>query len=164
MVNIRCGALDASAGALVGAVATVPMTAVMLTAQRLGLLGTQPPRRMADAAVDAADRATTGTEVDPPEPARRALAALTHLGIGAAMGVPFALARRALPGRAGDQAVGAVYGVAIWAAAYLGLVPALGVMPRADRDRRARPPSMIAAHLVYGWALGAGLRWSRPRA
>lgn len=155
--------MDASAGALVGAVATVPMTAVMLAAQRLGLIGTQPPRRMTDAAIEVGDAVVDGTSVDPPEHARLALTALTHLGFGVAVGVPFALARRALPEPMSDEATGAAYGLGVWAVAYLGLVPALGIMPRADHDRRGRPAGMIAAHLVYGSVLGAGLRWSRPR-
>jgi hypothetical protein len=35
----------------------------------------------------------------------------------------------------------------------MGWVPALGIMPRADRDRRDRQMVMLASHLVYGTAL-----------
>lgn len=163
MVDLKRALVDVSAGALVGAVATVPMTALMLTAQRLGLMGTQPPRRLTDAAIDVVHESMDDAPVDPPEPARRALTAITHLGFGAAAGVPFALGHRVLPARVPVEAAGAVYALGIWTSAYLGWVPALGVMPRADRDRPDRPASMIAAHLVYGSVLGAGLRLLRPR-
>lgn len=163
MELLRRAVLDATAGAAVGAAATVPMSALMLGAQRAGLMGTQPPRRITDEAIEAVDEGTDG-DVDPPEGGRRALTALTHLGFGAAAGVPFAvLLHRALPARVPGETVGAVYALGVWASAYLGWVPALGIMPRADEDRPGRPGSMIAAHLVYGSALGLGLRLLRPR-
>ncbi len=49
--------------------------------------------------------------------------------------------------------VGLAYGAAIWGVSYMGWVPALGIMPPADRDRRDRQTVMLAAHLVYGTAL-----------
>ncbi|WP_380167615.1 DUF6789 family protein [Jannaschia sp. R86511] len=162
MTRLKGALVDVAAGAALGAGATVPMSVLMLTAQRAGLLGTQPPRRVTDAALAGVDRTTSGT-VDPPEPTRRVLTTLTHLGFGAAAGVPFALLHRRLPARVPSEAVGAAYAVGVWASAYLGWVPALGIMPRADRDRPDRPVSMVAAHLVYGAALGAGLRRLRPR-
>lgn len=162
MELLRRALRDAAAGAVAGAAATVPMSALMLVAQRAGLMGTQPPRRITDEVVDVVDQGTDGT-VDPAEPARRALTTLTHLGFGAAAGVPFALLHRALPVRVPGEAVGAAYALGVWASAYLGWVPALGIMPRADQDRPDRPASMVAAHLVYGSALGLGLRLLRPR-
>jgi len=41
---------------------------------------------------------------------------------------------------------------------YMGGLPALGIMPRADRDRPGRPQSMALAHIVYGGVLAALLR------
>lgn len=163
MVWLKRVLLDVSAGAVVGAVATVPMSALMLAAQRAGLMGTQPPRRITDEAIEAVDDVVDGAEIDPPEPARRGLTALNHLGFGAAAGVPFVLLRRAFPTRVPPEAVGAVYALGVWASAYQGWVPALGIMPPADEDRPDRPASMIAAHLVYGSVLGAGVRLLRPR-
>jgi hypothetical protein len=155
--------LDAVVGAAVGAAATVPMSLLMLAAQRAGLMGTQPPRRITDAAVETVDEVVDDTAVDPPEGARRVLTALSHLGFGAVAAVPFALLRRALPVSAPDEVAGATYALGVWASAYLGWVPALGIMPRADEDRPDRPLSMVAAHLVYGSVLGAALRVIRPR-
>jgi hypothetical protein len=52
-------------------------------------------------------------------------------------------------------AIGAVYGAAIWATMYGHVLPALGLMAPPERDRPGRPIVMLAAHLVYGAALGA---------
>lgn len=155
--------LDVAAGALAGAVATVPMSALMLAAQRAGLMGTQPPRRITDEAIEALDDADDDSEVNPSEGTRRGLTALNHLGFGASAGVPFALLHRVVPGPVPREAVGAVYALGVWASAYLGWVPALGIMPPADEDRPDRPVTMVAAHLVYGSALGAGVRLLRAR-
>lgn len=163
MVELKRALVDVLAGAALGAAATVPMSALMLGAQRAGLMGTQPPRRITDEAIEVVDQATDETSVDPPEPARRALTALTHVGFGAAAGVPFALLHRALPGRVPSEAAGALYALGVWGSAYLGWVPALGIMPSAEDDRTDRSAGMVAAHLVYGGVLGAGLRLVRPR-
>ncbi len=145
--------VDVAAGAVAGAAATLPMSVVMLLAQRLGLMGAQPPRRITDGGLGAVG-------AHPPGPARRALASLAHVGFGAAAGVPPVLLRRLLPGGArphglAARAAGAGYGLLVWASAYLGWVPAVGLMPPAHRDRRGRPASMVAAHVVYGWVLAA---------
>lgn len=161
--NVVRTALDAAAGAAVGAAATVPMSVVMLLVKRSGRMGELPPRRVTDEAIEAVDEAVEALEVDPPEPARKGLTALNHLAFGAAAGVPFAVAHRWLPSRVLREPLGVVYALGIWASAYLGWVPALGIMPSAERDRPGRPAGMIAAHLVYGAALGAGVRLLRRR-
>lgn len=163
MSATRRSLLDAGVGAAVGAAATVPMTALMLLAQRSGLMGELSPRRITDDAVDAVDEAVDEAELDPSEPARKGLTALTHLGFGALAGVPFAVAHRWLPDSVRREPLGVVYALGIWASAYLGWVPALGIMPSAERDRPDRPASMVAAHVVYGAALGAGVRLLRRR-
>ena len=156
MTTLSRTALDAVTGAVVGAAATVPMIGLMLLAQKSGLMGELPPRRITDEALEAVD-------ADPSETTRTGLTALTHLGFGAAAGVPFAVAHRWLPTRIPRERLGVVYAMGIWASAYLGWVPALGIMPSAERDRPDRPASMIAAHVVYGAALGAGMRLLRRR-
>lgn len=153
--------LDAAAGAVAGAAATVPMSLLMWGAQRAGWMGEQPPRKITDEAVEVADE-TVDADVDPPQPARQGLTALNHLAFGAVAGIPFALVHRLFPAPLARVPAGAAYGVGVWASAYLGWLPALGIMPPADRDRPGRPASMIAAHLVYGSVLSAGLRLLRP--
>lgn len=48
---------------------------------------------------------------------------------------------------------GVVYGLGVWAVSYLGWLPALRLMPKATHDRSERNAIMIAAHLVWGYAL-----------
>lgn len=130
-------------GAAAGAAATVPMSAVMLAAGRLGLMGTQPPEAIADRALDEA-----GAHVF--EPTIDVLAALAHLGFGAAAGAVFRLARpRGGPGS------GLAWAALVYAGSYLGWVPALGILPPATKDREGRVGSMLAAHAVFGAVLGA---------
>ena len=79
------------------------------------------------------------------------LATLTHVGFGAAAGSVFGVvAPRRLIARI---PLGMAYGTAIWGVSYMGWVPALGIMPQADRDRRDRQMVMLAGHIVYGTAL-----------
>jgi len=141
-------------GALAGTLATLPMSAVMLAAQRLGLMGKQPPAKITDAALDA-------TRIDPPPPQRRGLAVVAHFAFGAAVGALFSAMHRRAP-RVGRATVeGVAFGSVVWAASYAGWVPALGIMPPPTEDRPGRPASMIVAHWVFGAALGlmvAGLR------
>ena len=139
-------------GAVGGLVATVAMTAVMAGAQRAGLLGKMPPRKIVDSLVGRA----TGRK---PRPATsKPLAALAHLGFGAAVGAGYgALARKRRP-LAGAAARGLGYATLVWLVSYGGWVPALRIMPPPTRDRPDRQATMVAAHLVYGAVLGALVR------
>ena len=51
------------------------------------------------------------------------------------------------------MARGVLFGTALWASAYVGLLPAIGLMPPPERDERRRPASMLIAHWIYGAAL-----------
>lgn len=143
----------AAAGAASGVVATFPMTAVMLAAQRLGALGRFPPTRIASAGLDAAGAHGS------PRPVRRAAGAALHLAVGAALGALYAWGSARL-GRRGPLA-GAAFGTAVWAGSYAGWIPALGILPPPHQDRPGRPASMILAHWVYGAALDAGVARAR---
>jgi len=65
--------------------------------------------------------------------------------------------RRDLPTRP-KQAGGSGYGLAIWAASYLGWIPAAGILTPATKHRASRNLLMLAAHVVWGTALAAGVR------
>jgi uncharacterized membrane protein YagU involved in acid resistance len=134
-------------GAVAGAIATLAMSIPMLLAGRLGVMGTQPPEAIVQRTLGWTSRLPWRTaETD-------ALSSAAHVGFGAAAGIGFALARQALPA-ASLPGAGIVYALGIWASAYLGWVPAMGILPRADRDRPGRPIVMIVAHIVYGVILG----------
>ena len=127
--------------------ATLAMSIPMLAAGRLGVMGTQPPQAIVQRTLGWTSRL----------PWRRGqtdtLSSAAHIGFGAAAGIGFSLARQALPA-ANLPGAGIVYALGVWASAYLGWVPALGILPRADRDRPGRPIVMIVAHVVYGAILG----------
>ncbi len=73
-----------------------------------------------------------------------------HLAYGALTGALFAL----LPKQRGT---GFAYGVAIWAASYLGWIPAFGVLSPASRHPTQRNLLMSAVHVVWGTVLAKSL-------
>lgn len=154
----RVAVAGAARGFAGGLVATVAMSAVMFGAQKVGLLGRMPPRKITDALLGA-----VGLRGKTPEPARRALAAVNHLAFGGACGALFGLAHEVWRVRApsssgvrGHRAplvAGLAFGTAIWAVSYAGWVPAFGIMPSPKHDRPGRPTAMVLAHWVFGSVL-----------
>lgn len=130
-----------------GALATLPMTAVMFAAQKLGLLGKMPPAKITDDMLARGGVPATRTE-------RRALTTLMHLGFGAGCGALYSLLRpgRPSPGRAAVE--GAAFATAVWGASYAGWIPALGILPPPGDDRKDRQVTMVVAHWVFGAVLG----------
>lgn len=138
-------------GALAGTAATATMSIAMGLAQRAGLLGRMPPKKITAAALRALG-------VRPPEPALDAATVAAHVGFGASVGALYACGRQRLPGPSPALA-GAVFGTVVWAVSYQGWVPALGIMPMPRHDRPGRPTSMLVAHWIYGATLGAVDAW-----
>ena len=141
-------------GAAAGAAATFPMTLVMAALhgrlparQRTPL----PPRLITE---DLTERAGFS-----PREVRRPLVWLGHFGYGALCG---ALASPLL-GRAPGPGAGVLFGAAVWAASYFGLVPALGLRPSGPRETPERNGLMLIAHLAFGAALAAALRAAGAR-
>jgi hypothetical protein len=139
------GMLD---GAVGGAIGTAAMSAVMLGAQKLGLMGKQPPEAIAEAALDA------GGAYRRDERMENALATLLHFGFGAGVGALFGVLRRRLPPTAPAALDGIVFASLVWFTSYEGWVPALGILPPASDDRPGRPQSMLLAHVIFGAVLG----------
>src|SRR5919204_6076784 len=136
-------------GALVGAIATVPMSLVMLGAKRAGLMGTQPPEKITARLLSILGFRHRRRET------QDVLATALHLGFGAGAGAVFVLLRRGLRLPVPAVLQGVVYGSGVWFVSYMGWVPWLQIMPPADEDRPGRPETMLAAHWVYGGVLGA---------
>jgi hypothetical protein len=134
-------------GSAAGAGATLAMSAVMLAAERLGMMGRHPPERIVERGIHAAGRAPTRREVD-------AAATVAHIGFGAASGAVFALIARSVRPRVPEQ-LAIPFALAVWLVSYFGWIPALGIMPPPDEDRPGRAWTMLAAHAVYGATLGA---------
>ena len=150
---------ELAAGAVAGTVATVAMSTLMLTAQRAGFLGEQPPRKLSDAVLDAVSNGRAD------ERTRRLGTSIVHLGIGATAAALHQGGRR-LAGRPKPAAIwGGGFGAVFWALNYGFVAPTLGIMPPPDRDRPGRAPVMLAANVVWG-AVSAvvGDRLARMRA
>ena len=130
-------------GALAGLAGTAAMSALMLAAGRVGVLGRQPPQAIAERAVQ------RGSGDRPPAPVDRALGVVLHLGFGLGAGGTYALLPRRLP----PQVRGCAWGLGIYLTSYQGWVPALGALPPASQDRRDRVAVMVLAHLLYGSVL-----------
>jgi hypothetical protein len=140
-------------GAAAGLAATVPMTLAMRAGQ--GALHpherrTLPPRRVTHRALR---KVGVRPHLHLRESERHGLTLLAHYGYGTATGALFGLvAPRNLP----DAVSGGIgFGLLVWAASYAGLLPALGLHPHAAREPARRNAMMIAAHVVWGAALGA---------
>ena len=131
-------------GAIAGALATGPMSAVMAGAKQFGLMGGMPPEKITSTLLRRAG-------IHPTEGQQDAAATALHVGFGSVAGALFGvIAPKRLITR---LPVGMAYGAAIWGVSYMGWVPAFGIMPAADRDRRDRQVVMLTGHLVYGTAL-----------
>ena len=126
---------------MAGVVATVAMSAVMLALREQ--LGEAPPDAIAGATARAAGADPTEHETDAP-------AVQLHLTFGAGTGGAYAL----LPRTGAPVLRGTVTALAVWATAYQGWVPALGILPPASREAPQRVRVMVLAHVVYGAVLG----------
>ena len=124
------------------------MSAIMFAARKAGLMGRLPPERITQKAFFHGFRSRKR------ERRKNMLAALLHIGFGAAAGSFFGFVYRRLPVEANPVGLGIVYGSLIWFVSYVGWAPALGMMPPIHRDRPDRPVVMVLAHWVYGATLG----------
>jgi uncharacterized membrane protein YagU involved in acid resistance len=127
------------------------MTAAMVAMHR-GLPAHEryplPPRRIT---MRAAKKAGVKHLLDEEQKTGATLAA--HFGYGTATGAFFGLLA---PKRAAEAIpAGIGFGLLVWSASYLGLLPALDLHPPATRDTFRRNLLMIAAHVVWGATLGA---------
>ncbi|HKV85437.1 MAG TPA: DUF6789 family protein [Ktedonobacterales bacterium] len=143
-------AVDGAIGGLAG---TVPMSAAMLAARRLGLLGRQPPERITQK-VFFRGRRRAGSQKP-----RNMLATVLHFAFGGMAGAVYGVAQRRLPWRVSPILTGALFGTLLWASSYMGWIPALGLMPHAKHDRPDRRVIMVVAHWIFGATLGAVVGW-----
>src|SRR4051794_33203989 len=139
------------AGALAGCAATVPMTVVMADLYQAPLRRPKhafPPRQITEEAL-----AEVSLADDLSEPAKKQLTAVAHFGFGSTMGAAYSL----LPQRyLSDHplASGITFGLVVWGANYVGLLPALGSEAAATEETERRNAVMIVAHIVWGAAVG----------
>jgi putative membrane protein len=133
-------------GALSGVLATGPMTAFIWATQRKLKWYERyamPPRQITRRIL-----ASLGATNLLREPEQSSITTLFHFGYGAAMG---ALYRFVTPEQeCGKLSIGMAYGIAVWTANYLGLLPALGILRPATQHPVRRSMLMIGAHLLWG--------------
>lgn len=142
---------DIARGAAAGAVATLAHTAVMAAARRRGALGEPPPKKITRAAAE-----KTAPAIAHDEAALDVATIAMHFGFGAVTGALYAF----MNPRPESVTVmsGVRFGTMVWTTSYAGWVPALGIMPMPQNDKKGRPTAMIAAHWAYGAALALTLR------
>ena len=137
-----------AAGAVAGFVATAPMSLAMeLLHKQLAHRHRDPlpPRHIVD-------RGLRMVGVRAGEDERSALTIAGHFGYGAATGALYgALAG---PLRPPPLPAGIAFGVLVWSASYLALLPLVGLFRRPSREANERKALMIAAHVVWGATLG----------
>lgn len=146
------------AGAAAGFAATAPMTVAMEIMHRMLPASERyslPPRQIVDHTIEKADDAAgdPGLDESAGEDERFAGALATHFGFGAMAGAAYGPIARTRP--AHPIAAGVGYGLLVWTSQYLGVLPALGVLSNAMHHPARRNALMIAAHVVWGAALGA---------
>ena len=138
------------AGAAAGLLATVPMTLFMEALHQQLPPHERYPLPPSEVVAQLTEAAGAREHVEPPE--HRALTMIAHFGYGAAAGAlygPIARELRPPPVRGGIA-----FGLAVWSASYLGLLPALGILRPATEHPARRTALMIGAHLVWGAVLG----------
>jgi len=136
-------------GGIAGFVGTMAMTAAMRRLhQRLPARERYPltPREIVDSGAAQAGVALPGE-------AAKDLTTAAHFAYGAAMGALIG-AMNPKPSRP----TGALAGLAVWLASYMGWIPAVGILEPATGHPRRRNALMIASHLVWGWWTAASMR------
>lgn len=137
-------------GALAGAVATVPMSAVMATMQRALPAREQyplPPKEITSKLTE-----KVGIEDTLKDAETNALTMLAHYSYGAIGGGGYALVEAVLPGRPAVK--GMFFAMGVWAVSYLGWLPAANILKPATEHPVRRTVLMIVAHLVWGASFG----------
>jgi len=137
---------------LAGALATIPMTAVMvLWHRRLPAMQREP---LPPAQVTESLLASVGLHDDLTQDQKLPLVLANHFAYGAAMGGLYGVLAgpRARHSRLSS---GVLYGLTVWGANYLGLLPSFELYRSAKDEPVERNILMIAAHIVWGASLGA---------
>lgn len=142
-------------GAVAGLAATVPMTGAMLSAHRRLPWYERyplPPRRITKSITKAVGLWDTMDQQQ-----KSVATLLAHFGYGAAMGATFGAMTKGYS-REKLTTKGLLFGPGVWAASYLGLLPALGILEPATRHPARRNALMIGAHIIWGLSLARVLR------
>jgi uncharacterized membrane protein YagU involved in acid resistance len=136
-------------GGIAGFVGTMAMTAAMRRLHRRLPAKERyplPPREIVDSGA-----AQMGVKL--PGEAAKDISTAAHFAYGAAVGAVIGVLNPR-PSRP----TGALAGVAVWLASYMGWIPAVGTLEPATSHPRRRNGLMIFVHLVWGWSTAAAMR------
>ena len=142
-------------GAVAGLFATIPMTLAMKAMHSRLPAAEQyplPPRLIVESAAEKLEVEDELAESD-----EFALTIVSHFGYGTLTGAIYGEALRLMKVEPG-AANGIAYGLGVWTLSYLGILPAAGILTPATEHPARRNGLMIAAHIVWGAALGATAR------
>jgi hypothetical protein len=123
------------------------MTAAMGIGKAAGWMVTPPPKQ-----ITAEAQEETGIRKEIGHPAFTISWLGAHVAFGAVCGALFAAGRKDLPHS--SVLAGMLFGTGIWATAYGVALPAFGLYPSLPDDSHTRTAVMLAAHEVFGAALG----------
>lgn len=138
---------DVRHGMAAGLIGTVSMSVPIVVARRLGFLATPPP-------IEIGANVARRVPLLPQRGQRgfRAIWLGGHFAYGGVCGITYVIVRRYLPS---DPVLsGVLFGQAVWATSYLGVIPALGLYPGPEDDFRSRLLVMVGAHGVFGVTVG----------
>jgi len=138
-------------GAGAGFIATLPMSLFLLLAQRfLPWHERYPLPPFGEITNSLADKVGLGfTKNTPPH---KAVTAVSHFGYGTAAGSLYASVSPNVP--VAPWLSGMLFGLGLWFAGYMGWLPALRILPPANKQPRERTIVMIVAHVVWGLFTG----------
>ncbi len=135
-------------GVIAGAIGTVPMTLFMLAMHRLLPQWQRyalPPEEITH---EAAERTHVRKHMTKQQ--FLGVTLVSHFGYGASMGLLYSIFIEPLPFATIFK--GALFGLLVWAASYLGWLPAAKFPVAAPEEPLRRNTLMIAAHLLWGTA------------
>jgi uncharacterized membrane protein YagU involved in acid resistance len=138
--------VDVVIGLLAGVVATGPMTVAMIFWHRLLPAHERYPLPPRQITMKLARQA--GMDELMTDEGRSAATLLAHFGYGGAVGALYGAVSARI--RLHSVWKGLGFGVAVWAASYLGLLPGTGVLRGAHKHPARRNALMIGVHLLWG--------------
>ena len=138
-------------GAIVGFLATLPMTAIMELVYRLLPSEEQYPLPPEEVETQLIEQNVLKRDLDTSE--HMVVTYATHLGYGTLAGFAYSYLDTLLPLRPGAK--GVLFGLGVWAGSYLGWLPAFGILKPVTQHPLRRTLLMIVAHII--WGLTAGL-------
>jgi putative membrane protein len=144
-------ALGAVIGLIAGVVATGPMTAAMILWHRRLPAAERYPLPPREITMKLARKAGVAEQMSPET--RSAATMLAHFAYGGATGAIYGAVDDAIPFPTLYKGIG--FGLIVWTASYLGLLPGAGVLKVATKHPARRNLLMIGAHVVFGAATGA---------